>query len=438
MPAIPVQQSARTVFVNGSIFDGTGAPPLPGDLVVRGNTIEHVAVGGGVERLPGDTVIDCAGRTVMPGLVESHSHLTFPSAVGHIDPSFNPPIDVSFFRHMPSPDEHLDIARRNARIVLDAGFTSAYSAGSLTPVPTEVRLREELKAGVTPGPRLRAASFERDNNPVQMGPDGPKPKAVGPQAVRDFIREQAAIGFDSVKLLLSNDDVFVENGSQITQYTAEEAAAAGEQARESGVWLNCHSQSPESIKLAVRSGFRSIYHCTYADSEAIDLLEEHRDEIFLSPAVGIMWANVHEGEPFGMDATVAEQIGSVRALAAMERLYPELRKRGLRVLPGGDYGFPNNPIGRNARDLELFVRLFGYTPMEALRAATLHGGQVMDLPVGQLAPDYLADVLVVRGDPTDDVTVLQDKDNLLAIMQNGAMYKLDEELAAVSAQTARV
>ena len=138
-----------------------------------------------------------------------------------------------------------------------------------------------------------------------------------------------------------------------------------------------------------------------------------------------------------MDAAVAEQIGSVRALAAMERLYPELRKRGLRVLPGGDYGFPNNPIGRNARDLELFVRLFGYTPAEALRAATLHGGQVMDLPVGQLAPDYFADVLVVRGDPTEDVTVLQDKDNLLAIMQNGVLYKLAEELAAVSAEPAR-
>jgi imidazolonepropionase-like amidohydrolase len=90
--------------------------------------------------------VDCTGVTVMPGLVESHSHLTFPSAVGHIDPSFNPPLDVSFFRHMPTPDEHLEIARRNAKILLDHGFTSAYSAGSLTPVPTEVRLREEIAA----------------------------------------------------------------------------------------------------------------------------------------------------------------------------------------------------------------------------------------------------------------------------------------------------
>lgn len=356
----------------------------------------------------------------MPGLVESHCHLTFPSAVGHLDPSFNPPVDVSFFHHLPTPDEHLALAERNARILLDHGFTSAYSAGSLTPVPTEVRLRDRIAAGLAAGPRMRAASFERDNNPVRMGPDGPTPQETGPDAVRAFIREQAELGFDSVKLLMSNDDVFFEGGSMVTQYSAEEANAAGEQARESGVWLNCHAQAPESIKLAVRAGFRSIYHCSYADPEAIDLLEEHKDSIFLSPAVGIMWANVHEGAEFGIDA---EKTGSVKSLAAMEQLYPELRKRGLRVLPGGDYGFPNNPIGRNARDLDLFVRLFGYSPAEALRATTFHGGQVMDLPVGLLTEGYLADVLVVRGDPTSDVTLLQDPANLEVIMQGGRFHK---------------
>jgi imidazolonepropionase-like amidohydrolase len=143
-----------------------------------------------------------------------------------------------------------------------------------------------------------------------------------------------------------------------------------------------------------------------------------------------MWANVYEGAEYGIDTAMAEKMGSVRALRAMTELYPELRKRGLRVLPGGDYGFPNNPIGRNARDLELFVRLFGYSPAEALRASMQYGGQLMDLPVGLLTAGYLADVLVVRGEPTQDVTVLQDSGNLLAIMQNGAWYKLSGLLSA--------
>src|SRR5260370_7505617 len=111
-------------------------------------------------------------------------------------------------------------------------------------------------------------------------------------------------------------------------------------------------------------------------------------------------------------------MGSVKALRAMTELYPELRKRGLRVLPGGDYGFPNNPIGRNARDLELFVRLFGYSPAEALRATTQYGGQGMDLPVGLLTPGYLADVLVVRGQPTQDAPVLPTSATPLPLMPN--------------------
>jgi imidazolonepropionase-like amidohydrolase len=420
----------RTVFANGLIFDGTGSSPVPGEVVVRGDRIESVSIGTAIERSPDDRVVECRGATVMPGLIEAHSHLTFPSAVGNIDTRFNPPLDVSFFRELPTPDEHLAIARRNARILLEAGFTSAYSAGSLTPTPVEVRLRDEINGGLTDGPRLRAASFERANNPVQIGSDPEPAKAPGPEGVREFIRQQAAAGFDSVKFLLSNDDVYMEGGSQLTQYDQVEVAAAQEQANESGVWLNCHAQSAESVKLAARNGFRAIYHCSYADEEAVDLLEEHKDEVFLAPAVGIIWANVHEGEPFGMDRAVAEQMGSVACLAAMEALYPELRRRGLRVLIGGDYGFPNNPIGRNARDLGLFVRLFGYSPTEALRAATCFGGQLMGMgdELGLLAPGYLADVLVVRGDPTQDVSLLEDKDNVLAVMKGGTFYTYDERL----------
>lgn len=154
--------------MNGQVFDGTGSPAVPADVVVRGDRTQAVQVGGGTEAEPGDQVIDCAGATVMPGMIDSHAHLTFPSAVGHIDPRFNPPVDVSFFRHMPTPDVHLAIAERNAKIMLDHGFTSAYSAGSLTPVPTEVRLRDRIAAGGTRGPRMRAASFERDNNPAPV------------------------------------------------------------------------------------------------------------------------------------------------------------------------------------------------------------------------------------------------------------------------------
>ncbi len=418
----------RTIFTNGLVFDGSGSPAAPGEVTVEADRVVSVTPGWSAEHRSSEhsagRVIDVTGCTVMPGLIESHGHLTFPSAVGHIDPSFNPPVDVSFFRNIKGMEDELARAERNARIILDAGFTSVYSAGSLLPMPTEVILRDKITAGAVPGPRLRAASMERDNHPVR--PDGHvEPDWQGPDACRAFVREQAAMGFDSVKFLLSNDDVFIPGGSQITQYTQEEATAAGEQARESGVWLNCHAQAAESVKVAVRAGFRSIYHCTYADEEALDMLESVKDTVFVSPAPGIIYANVYEGEEYGIDRAQAEKMGSVAALEGMAAVYPEIRKRGIRVLPGGDYGFPNNPIGRNARDLELFVNMLGFTPQEALRGATMLGGQLMDMgdELGLLTPGYLADLLVVRGDPAGDVTILQDPGNLEYIVQAGRFHK---------------
>jgi imidazolonepropionase-like amidohydrolase len=121
-------------------------------------------------------------------------------------------------------------------------------------------------------------------------------------------------------------------------------------------------------------------------------------------------------------------MGSMKASAAQrleleKALVPKLRARGVRVLPGGDYGFPFNPHGRNARDLEHFVTHYGFTPAEALSAATMLGGQLMGQQVGQVKAGYLADLLLVAGDPTKDVTILQDANNINMIMLDGRMHK---------------
>src|SRR3954453_14850512 len=106
----------RTVFTGGQVFDGTGSPAVPGEVVLEGDRVVEVRTGHHPDQHEGATVIDVAGHTVMPGMVESHAHLTFPSAVGHIDPSFNPPLDVSFFHHIEGFPSELARAERNAKI----------------------------------------------------------------------------------------------------------------------------------------------------------------------------------------------------------------------------------------------------------------------------------------------------------------------------------
>jgi len=152
-------------------------------------------------------------------------------------------------------------------------------------------------------------------------------------------------------------------------------------------------------------------------------MEAARDRVFRASAPFLLYARCHEAEAFGIGPEQAARMGAVSGLELMQQVIPELRRRGVRVLPGGDYGFPYNPIGRNARDLQLFVDLFGFSPREALVAATRQGGELMDMPLGEIRAGHLADILLVSGDPTADVTILQDRANLLAIMKGGRFHK---------------
>jgi imidazolonepropionase-like amidohydrolase len=176
--------------------------------------------------------------------------------------------------------------------------------------------------------------------------------------------------------------------------------------------------------MGLRHGFRVLYHCTYADAEAIQMLEARKDDIFVAPSIGIVQATLDAIPPPQLDMTHMKQDATV-VLQHQRKLMPELKRRGVRLLPGGDYGFPFNPTGRNARDLELFVRYLEFTPIEALVAATKLGGQIMGMEseLGLIKPGYLADLLLVKGDPTKNIAILQDKANLLAIMKGGIFHK---------------
>lgn len=404
--------SKPILFTNVSIFDGSGKALYPGEVRVSGNRIDAVVPGiAQLDRSDAD-VIDGKGMTLMPGMVEAHAHLTWPSSVERVVNTMKLP-----------PEEHLLVTAQNARITLDQGFTSAYSAGSLGE-RFEVALRDMIDAGHLPGPRLRASSLEKGAEGVMGVPEGHDPTHDRDiPGLRAYVKAMADQGCDSIKFLMSSDEGFAPGGAQTLMYSEEEALAIGTAAREAGVWLACHAQAAEAVKRAVRAGFRCIYHCTYADEEALDMLEAKKADLFCAPAPGLLYARVHEAEDFGIGRLQAERMGAVSGLKLMQDIYPRMRRRGIRVLPGGDYGFPYNPVGRNARDLDIFVKMLGFTPVEALVAATKLGGELMDLDVGQIRPGYLADLLLIDGDPTADVTVLQDKGHMPVVMKDGRFHR---------------
>jgi imidazolonepropionase-like amidohydrolase len=405
----------RIVFRNVSVFDGSGAARFAADVLVEGTDIREVKRGGGLDA--GDArAIDGAGQTLMPGLIDFHVHLGLGSTVE----SINKPLDRD-------DAESALLMAHCGRVLLDHGFTAGYSGGSAS-VRGEIACAKAFNAGWVPGPRLCTSSFER----VPGGPMGlmtrfPDVSKRAPDiaAVVGFVEEMADLGVDAVKFLLNGVSAFDPGSNGREQFYDEEILAAAEVAHKRGVALTAHCYTAHSVKLALRAGFRNLYHCMYLDDEALDLLAAKREQIFVGPAPGIVEADLVRAPKFGVMASDAQRAEQSDAVSCSQRSGKAMKARGVRLLPGGDYGFPWNPIGLNARDMELFVEWFGFTPVETLHAATGVAAHAVGMAdrIGQVKSGFLADLLLVNGDPTSDLGLLKDRKNLRAIMQNGRFHK---------------
>jgi len=256
--------------------------------------------------------------------------------------------------------------------------------------------------------------------------------ADGPDAIRRVCRLLAREGVDLLKLNLSGDMGTSAWSSEQTPMSDAEAEAAMEVARAGGLRVAAHCRSAESVLMALRHGVEVIYHANYADERALDALEAARDRIFVGPALGITYNLSQAAGQWGVTAERSRVFE--RELEVTVEAVARMRKRGIRVLPGGDYGFAFTPHCQNARDLEYFVKYVGMTPMEALLSATRHGGEIMMMggELGQLKDGYLADLLLVDGDPLSNLAILRDPAKLLAVMKDGVFYR-DPEIR--SAQT---
>ena len=417
--------SNGVVFTNVRILDGSGDYPYPGEVVVQGNRIRQVNKGASrLSSAPGagggQTIIDGMGATLMPGLCDAHLHLSWNNAPG-IDP----------IQMMP-PEEHTLVTAQMAKVVLDAGFTSGRGAAAAKP-RLDVVVRNAINRGMIPGPRYLAAGPEittvgglGDSAPSHIPHEGLNLGIVvsGPEEIRRTVRTLIKYGVDTIKLNLSGEEI-TGMGAEETPMAEEEVAMAVREARVRNKSLSAHARSSGSIKQCVRHGIGIIYHASFADEEALDMLEAAKDKHFVAPGLAWLINTARNAGEFGIKPGTPLTMKYERELEHAVETCRKMHRRGIRVLIGGDYGFAWTPQGTNAKDLEYFVDMLGFSPMEAILAATRYGGEIMGMgnELGQIKPGYLADMLLVDGDPVANVRVLQDKSRLLAIMKDGEFHK---------------
>lgn len=398
------------LFKDVNIIDSTGADPYKGQVLIRGERIIYV---GEVpqDQIPRSArIIEGRGRTLMSGLCDAHTHFTWNG--GNLDALGEMGVE-----------EHTILTMRSARSFLDSGYTMCFGAASAKE-RLDVVVRNAINAGDIPGPRYLANGKEIARR-IGALVDSITSFADGPVEMKEVVEKTIAIGVDQIKLSMSGEELTEKCKAEETYFDDDEATAACETAHAAGKRVCSHARSQESIKLSCRAGVDVIYHASYVDEEGLDMLEARKDKIWVAPAINWIWATLYEASPFGYTQEKAEEVGYGKELKAAIWGMKEMKKRGIKILPGGDYGFAWTPHGTYARDLEHFVKLFGYTEMEAIIAATALGGDIMLRPheLGKVQPGYFADMILVNGDPLKDITILQDHDKLDMILINGRVHK---------------
>jgi len=427
---------ARIVFKGGRVFDGQDVLPDGVNVVLDGNRITQVS-SAEVSASAEDTVFDLAGKTLMPGMVQCHFHTGFGPDAGNAAPYLGLNMPPAFLGM---------VAAKNAQIALDFGVTSLI--GSSNGDHLDVCLKEAILLGLTKGPRVLPCTREilasgdaadGDNRSWFMGISnhGLVRRADGVEEIRQAVREEIGRGCEIVKISISNG-----HGSQPipdwNYYTPEEIQAAVDAAHTRGALVRAHCPSRSGIIDSARAGVDIIDHADLIDDEGIEAVL--RADASITPS--LLWTDRYlafadswnyDLGPFPIgDGFPESQTQTKERIEAVRRdsdytlsMFPKMQEAGVRLVLGDDYGFAMMPHGDYVSEMELYVK-HGIAPIEVMRWATRNGAQAMGArgtELGLIEEGKLADVIVVNGDPTSDVGVHRDPNNISLVVKDGLIEK---------------
>ncbi|MGV3570579.1 MAG: amidohydrolase family protein [Ramlibacter sp.] len=408
----------KQYITGGTLIDGTGgAPQALHWLEMEGERITQIAAGPGPARpLPPNAQVACnaAGRTVMPGLVDAHCHISYGVARGIEEQDLFGSAEYRAIR-----------GTYHARTVLQAGVTSFSDPGGSWFVA--VAVRDAIKAGLFPGPRISAAARYlsthaalTDYFPSWVGSprSGVGALTEGASQMVNEVRDQVKNGVDFIKIAASGESsILTPGGGSVPAFNADELKVIVQEAHRLGRRVTAHARSGQSVMDCVEAGIDWIMHADFMDAKQADRLAE--SGIPCCPALTFT-ANVAEwGHIAGCSQARIDRFKRDLDKAVTNLSYAH--RNGVTMMCGTDSGFAVTPYGQwHARELELFVTLLGMSPLEAITCGTKNSSITVDgANTGTLEVGKYADLLVVDGDPLADIRILQDKGRFAAIYLGG-------------------
>lgn len=422
---------SRIIFTGANLLDGDNPVKPNATVVVEGERITQVSQGNAPKPEAADRVIALDGSTLMPGLASCHFHANFRES-----------------RPVNSPELGLDhppayaalVGAQNLATGIDCGVTSV--ACSTTAYTCDPSFNQAILEGVIPGPRMLCGSKElmvtadfasgrSRNHWMGITGHGAARLVDGVEAIAFAVRDEISLGADIVKLSLSNGHN-VGVCDEMMNFTRAELESAVKTAHNYGKRVRAHACSKLAVMESARAGLDIIDHADKIDAECIEPILHSGSFVvpgsrYMSKALAAYDTSFDLGHlPAGLRTIFAATIDSMRVdFENICRMLPELNAAGVKIATGDDYGTAFVLHGEYAEELSFYVKHVGISPLDVIRWATLHGAQLMGMEadLGTVAEGKLADLLVVDGDPLSDISCLENRDNLLAILKGGAFTK---------------